>query len=631
MVWNVQFQFAGLVLVLVVAAMTLAQRRLNFVAERAFMRLLLAVTVSIVCDIASVVAINYRDIIGPLATEIVCKVYLFTILIVAYQATSFSAAEIKHVIDPFLGRILVTPLAVEIIVFFVFPLTIHVADDELYTQGAPVLFTYAFCIIYLLGTLTAVILLRKDINAKAQAAIYFWMGSWIAAALIQFLNNQLLIVSFAMALACVYMYCKLENPESRLDNSTNVFNGRAFSTILTEHIKKRVHKALITIVITDAGRVNEIFGNRALEGIVRDLSRFVDNIHHASLFRLEDNVFSVITRTGETAESILEALSNRFAQPWTVGEATVELNAAFSYIDDISRFADEDELEEVVHYFAKASTKRLTGNILYVNEDELAGRERNIRLKHALEWAFSNDGVEVYYQPIYNIREGRFNSMEALARVHDEDGNFIMPSDFIVFAEKNGLILKLGEIVFRKVCEFIQRMHVEEYGIDYIEVNLSVVQCMQEDMARILKNIMGEYQVPPYRINFEITETAIASSKATMDRNMNELINYGSGFSLDDYGSGYSNLSYVINLPLSIIKLDKEMVDSYFTSEKVKITTEYTVNMIHKLGMKVIVEGIETEEQFLAFKALGVEYIQGFYFSRPLARNRVLNFIQEWL
>ncbi len=631
MVWNVQFQFAGLVLVLVVAAMSLAQRRLNFAAERAFIRLLFTVTVSIVCDISSVFAINYREFIGPTATQIICKVYLFTILAVAYQSATFAAAEIKHVIDPSFQRLLVTPLVLEIISFFMFPVGIHVSEGELYTEGIPVLVTYILCVIYLLGTLIAAILLRRDISDKARASIYFWMICWIAAAVVQFLNNQLLIVSFAMALACVYMYCKLENPESRLDNATNVFNGRAFTTIMAEHIKKRSHKAVITFVITNAGRVNEIFGNRAFEIIVRSISKFVDNIPHASLFRLEDNVFSVITPTGEAAETALEAVFNRFNQPWTVGEATVEATASFSYIDDISGFTDEDELEEIVHYFAKASVKRTTGDILYVNDDELAARARKIRLKQALEWAYSNDGVEVYYQPIYNIKEGRFSSMEALARVHDEEGNFIMPSDFIVFAEKNGLILKLGEIVFRKVCEFIQRMHVEEYGIDYIEVNLSVVQCMQEDMARILKNIMGEYQVPPYRINFEITETAISSSKATMDRNMNELINYGSGFSLDDYGSGYSNLSYVINLPLNIIKLDKQMVDAYFTSEKVKITTEYTVNMIHRLGMKVIAEGIETEEQFIAFKALGVEYIQGFYFSRPLARNRVLSFIQEWL
>ncbi len=631
MVWNVQFQMAGLILVLVISAMSLAQRRLNFATEKAFIRLLFTVTVSIVMDIMSIIAINYRAAIGDVTCAVVCKLYLFSILTVAFQSAAFSAAEIKHVLDPGIEKLLFVPLIIELVSFFAFPIGIHINGSEIYTEGVPVLMTYGFCGVYLIGTVVTVLWLRKDINPKARASIYFWMICWIIAAVVQFLNNELLIVSFAMALACVYMYCKLENPEYRLDIATNVFNGKAFSAILTEHLKKRDKKAVITFVIKDIGRLNEIFGNKASENLIRSISVFMDNVPHVSFFRLEDNLFTVITDSGDTAENALDTITARFNAPWVLGDASVDVATSFSYLDDISLFEDEDELEYIIHYFAKESTKRQFGEILHINEDALAGRERKIRLKAALEWAFANDGVEVYYQPIYNIKEGRFSAMEALARIHDEDGNFIMPSDFIVFAEKNGLILKLGEIVFRKVCEFIQRMHVEDYGIDYIEVNLSVVQCMQDDMARSLKNIMGEYQVPPYRINFEITETALSSSKATMDHNMQELINYGSGFSLDDYGSGYSNLSYIINLPLNIIKLDKEMVDSYFTSEKVKITTEYTVNMIHRLGMQVVVEGIETEEQFLAFRALGVEYIQGFYFSRPLPRNRVLTFIQEWL
>jgi EAL domain-containing protein (putative c-di-GMP-specific phosphodiesterase class I) len=220
--------------------------------------------------------------------------------------------------------------------------------------------------------------------------------------------------------------------------------------------------------------------------------------------------------------------------------------------------------------------------------------------------------------------------MEALVRLRDDKGTMVMPSDFIEYAEKNGMILKLGEAVFRKVCEFIQRMHVDEYGIEYIEVNLSVVQCMQTDMARILKNIMGEYQIPPYRINFEITETATGSGKA-IDKNMRELLDYGCSFSLDDYGSGYSNLTYVVNLPVKIIKIDKLITDNYFVSEKVRIATEYTIEMLHKLGMEIVVEGVDSEEKYLAFKKLNAEFIQGYYFSKPLPKDRVLNFIQEWL
>jgi EAL domain-containing protein (putative c-di-GMP-specific phosphodiesterase class I) len=154
---------------------------------------------------------------------------------------------------------------------------------------------------------------------------------------------------------------------------------------------------------------------------------------------------------------------------------------------------------------------------------------------------------------------------------------------------------------------------------------------MQDDLAKTYMEIMSEYNVPPHRINLEITETAAVNSKTTLKENMNSLLAYGNTFSLDDYGTGYSNLIYIIQMPLHIIKIDRTLALSYMESLKAKTATEYTVEMAHALGLKIVVEGIETEEQYLAFKKLGVEYIQGYYFSKPLSKERVLSFVQEWL
>ena len=268
---------------------------------------------------------------------------------------------------------------------------------------------------------------------------------------------------------------------------------------------------------------------------------------------------------------------------------------------------------------------------LFIDDEELSERRRAFELQQTIEWALENDKIEIYYQPIYNIKAGRFSSMEALVRLRDENGNLMMPIDFIEFAEKNGMILKLGEAIFRKVCQFIRYNHIEDYGIDYIEVNLSVIQCMQNDLAREFKNIMGEYEIAPNKINIEVTETAAINTKKTLDNNMKELLEYGTSFSLDDFGSGYSNLTYVVDMPRSIIKLDRSLTLAYDSSDKARVATEYSVEMIHKLGLEIVVEGVETEEQYLNFKRLGVEYIQGYYFSKPIPSANVLDYVREWM
>jgi EAL domain-containing protein (putative c-di-GMP-specific phosphodiesterase class I)/GGDEF domain-containing protein len=631
MVWSIHFQFAALALTLIVLFMSSSEKHLNFTSEKVFFRLLISIILSIVLDLISVFAINYRDVLGPVWVQILCKAYLLSIVVVGYLSAQFAVAEIRYSFRRMWELIAIIPVAIELLVLLFIPIGIHVSGGKLYSYGFPVVLTYVLCALYFVVSVVAVTVLKKYISIKRRDAIYFWFCFWLVGALIQFLNNELLIASYIMSLGAVYLYCKLENPEYHLDMTTSVFNRKGFAMIMRENLDNNRHKSIVVFRIGDTGVISEIFGSRAVEDAMVLVARFADDIPDSVLFRFEDDMFVMIFDNPAQAERGMEKLLNRSMHPWELNGVTVEIPLFVSYLESTSYFNEVDDLEEILYYFADESTKRRPGSVLAINEAELANKRKIIDLQHALEWALRNDGVMVYYQPIYDIKEGRFRSLEALVRLKDEAGNILSPVSFIEFAEKNGMILKLGETIFRKVCQFIQRSKPERYGVEFIEVNLSVVQCMQEDLARTLKGIMSEYYVPPYRINFEITETAAINSQAALHRNMRDLMDYGSSFSLDDYGNGYSNLSYVVGLPVNIIKIDKALVGAYFTSEKVKIATEYTIEMIHKLGLKIVVEGIETEEHYQAFKKLGVEYIQGYYFSKPLPESEIEAFLKDWL
>lgn len=631
MIWNVELQFAALVLVLTVVFVSLGQKRLNFAAERSFTRLIIIVLVSIILDILSVFAINYRAMLGITPSNFVCKAYLVSLTAVGCQSAWFSVAEIRHSFRRFWVNITVAPVIVEIVYLSFRPIFIYKNNSSIYIYGSCVNITYLFSALYALAILAMVFVLRNQISAKRRNTIAFWVISLIVAAIIQYVFNSVLIMSFAMALSCVYMYMRLENPEYHLDFATNVFNREGFKLILSENLAFSEPRSLVAFNVSELAQVNEIFGARAVEDLIIKISEFADSIPNATLFRLDESVFALSFDNKETAETYVDKIVKRFKGSWEVGGITIEINTAVAFIEDITDFSDYDSLEEGVYYFVKESMNKGPMTVLYIDESEIKKRQHNIEITRAIDWAFKNDTIEVYYQPIYDIKAGRFTSLEALVRIRDENGTLILPGDFIEFSEKNGMILKMGDIVFRKICEFIQRMHVQEYGIDVIRVNLSVVQCMKEDVSTQLKDIMGEYQVPGYMIDFEITESAAANSERVLNNTMKDLIDYGSTFSLDDYGSGYSNLVNVIKLPVEVVKIDKSLVCSYFKSSRVRIATDGTIKIMHELGMKVVVEGVETEDEYLVFKNLGVEYIQGFYFSKPLPREKVLNFVQEWM
>jgi len=275
---------------------------------------------------------------------------------------------------------------------------------------------------------------------------------------------------------------------------------------------------------------------------------------------------------------------------------------------------------------AKTSGK---GSIVYAKNLDLNALRQEKAIEKAVENAIANNTIEVYYQPIFNTEKQCYTSAEALVRLKDENLGNIPPDVFIPIVERNGIIVKLGILIFEKVCQFIQKVNLKETSIEYIEVNVSVVQCMQRDFVDELIEIMDRYHVTPDQINLEVTETAATNSLAILQENIEKLHERGISFSLDDYGSGYSTLGYIHQLPFKIIKLDRIMVWDAFDNEKAGITLKFTVGMLKELKVRIVAEGVETEEQQVHLEGIGCDYLQGWYYSKAIPEREFVELIQK--
>ena len=243
--------------------------------------------------------------------------------------------------------------------------------------------------------------------------------------------------------------------------------------------------------------------------------------------------------------------------------------------------------------------------------------------------ALAEDRVVVYYQPIYSVNQKRFTSAEALVRIVDQDGKLVPPGVFIQVAEDNGLIIDIGKRVLEKTCQFYQNNDLDSCGLEYIEVNLSVAQCADAKLSEDYIGIMENAHIDPCRINLEITESTSVQEKQTLISHMNRMIGRGVHFSLDDFGSGASNLNYIMDMPVQIVKFDKEMIQAYFSSDKAKYVMEAAMHMIHGLGLEIVAEGVETEDQYRKMEEIKINHIQGFYFSKPLPEQEFLAFLHR--
>ncbi len=291
-------------------------------------------------------------------------------------------------------------------------------------------------------------------------------------------------------------------------------------------------------------------------------------------------------------------------------------------------------LESILSNMEYCSTKiegnPSNSNFLFIDEAMMRDIDHSMAIERALESAIREKRFDVVYQPIFSIKERKMVSAEALVRLYDPVIGNIPPDVFIPMAEKNGSILKIGNIVLTKVCEFISINKPENFGIKKIGINLSAVECMQENLNVQIASIMKRYGVDPDAVYLEITETAAVNSYERLRETMDGIIEVGTSFALDDYGTGYLNLDSIIKLPFKIIKIDKSLIWSYEENNNSHVILTHLIAMAKDLGMKVLIEGVETDDQKQLVERIGADYIQGYYFSKPLKPADFLHYLTQY-
>lgn len=626
---NIYTQCCGIVLLIVLAWFYQHQKKLHLNTGKAFFLTLLVALVSITMDALSIVTICNMDKLPLLFVELVCKTYLVSLVAMALSAVCYICTDIyskrlqyyKVVNANFVLGIILTVL------IYCLPISIYHehASGVAYTYGPSVLMAYIAAVIYLLMNLVFLVWKKDVIRVSRRKAMLFWMIIWIGAALIQFLHNELLIVGFAAAVGIMVLYIKLENPEVNLDRQTGLFNQTALTRYMRQLSYRSRHFSLVLLVLEHSFYKNI---SRESETVAEmEMINFITAVPGTMAFKTAGDEIMLLYETPEEAEHALHLLRKRFETGWGK-DASVFQRPFWIYLPDSTLIKDVKDLTYLIKHVRQNSKELIDNGFLQIDEKLAKDMYYAQEMEGVIFNAIEQNWITVYYQPIYSNKEDRFTSAEALVRITDEDGRVVPPYDFVWIAEKNGMMLRLGEIIFEKVCQFIQRENPEQYGIWYIEVNLSAIQCAYERFADNYIAIMERYGVRPDFINLEITETAAMGAKKIVLANMQKLIDYGVSFSLDDFGTGQSNLNYIVDMPVQIVKFDRTMINSYFENGKAKYVMDAAMHMIQGMELEIVAEGIETKEQYDTMRALDISYIQGYYFSKPIPEQEFLKFIK---
>ena len=618
---NIRFQLAALIFVAVILFDFLRSKKIPTVANKKFRVVIICTVINLFCDITTVYTITHMDTVPDTVNKIAHRALYISIAAVVQSFYKYICAldSDKGTENKIVSALCNLPFAAAV-ASALFLKIYFVCDNEkyAYSQGAAVVAMFFFVGILLLIIISTTVRIR----------ILCGVGIWITVCIIQYFVPNLLLTGLGISVMLLLVYLAFENPGEYTDHQTGCYNRFAFDSVLNEKMHSEKPFDIISVVIDELDAVITRFGYAESHRLMKEMADFLTSLSSKNVYVYRDDCFAFFSDNEGTTETVCCAIRKRLGGTWVLQGMPVAVSAHA----DVLRFPDfAHNCAEVNDILKYAGEHVESGKPVNVIDKKCAdGFKHETELVALLKNAVENDGFDVYYQPIYNLEKEKYTSAEALIRLSDT-GSFgqVSPDEFIPVAEKNGFITDIGNIVLKKVCRFISGNRINELGIDYVEVNLSGVQIVNSSLPDDIMAVLNEHNVPSHFLNFEMAETAETSNHMAV--NIHRIRSGGSGFSLEDFGKVGSGLSKITDNGFDIIKLDKSLVQPCLDRENKKagIILESLIGMIRQLGIEIAAEGVETEEMANELIADGVNYLQGYYYSRPLSEGKFLEFIKQ--
>lgn len=445
----------------------------------------------------------------------------------------------------------------------------------------------------------------------------------------------------------VIRFCNITKLQSKNDELyymayydvfTGLYNRNNFISTLTQWIAKaKKELAIIAVMFLDIDNFRTINDGQGIEvgdELVQVFGQYLKEFQNeqvlVSHFNSDIYCIALYDPCGNrSVEAIYNRIRERLKTPFILtGRQEISISISIGVAEFPEAAYTALELinnAEIVMFKVKNTGKNAIG---YFDAPIINQFIQEAAIENKLKDAIIDNRFVLYYQPQYSSYDNSLRGMEALIRWIDEDGTMINPMVFIPVAEQNGTIVTIGDWVIEEAVKQYAIWN-KKYGIDYImSINISSIQFHKFDFVDKLIDTLKSYDVNPSCIELEVTESVLIEEFDDIMKKLWDLREYGVRVSLDDFGTGFSSLSYLKGLPIQTLKIDKVFIDKLKEDEASQIITEAIVNMVEKLGFETIAEGVETKEQLDFLREIHCANIQGFLLGKPMPAEDMDDLLQ---
>ncbi|MFC3031588.1 putative bifunctional diguanylate cyclase/phosphodiesterase [Pseudoalteromonas fenneropenaei] len=418
---------------------------------------------------------------------------------------------------------------------------------------------------------------------------------------------------------------------------TGLLNRRSFMDALEVSISEaRSHHTPCTLLFIGLDRfkeVNDVFGpetgDRVLVSVAKRLRNSVRQLDMVCRYGGDEFVILLSHSNVDSAMSVAQKLSEKLRQPYVFNELTIEITASIgvAQLEEGTATNAATLLRNSAHAMSSAK-KTNVGSVALHSQQIQAAYLQKIELKHKLKQALKDGTLEVHYQPIVDCYSGKITKFEALARWHDAEFGVIPPGQFIPLAEEFGFIHLIGQFVLERSCRDLAEIHRAGFTQVSISINRSVNEFkVSNNQVEQVANAIAQAGIAPNSITLEVTES-IATNSYTWHI-LEKLRALGVQIALDDFCTGYSSLSNLIENQVDFLKIDKSFVDSLLADQAKQVMISGLIQIASQLGIAVIAEGVETDMQLQLLQRFGCHFVQGFYFSKAQRLDKCIAMLKQ--
>ena len=425
------------------------------------------------------------------------------------------------------------------------------------------------------------------------------------------------------------------------DSLTDVCNRFAYlermNALLesSAHLSHNVQHAVFFLNLDRFKQVNDTLGHSIGDALLVEVANRIQGMlkNKDILARYGGDEF-VITLTNiihpREAAKFAEKLIRAIEEPIIINGQEIFVSSSIG----ISIFpTDGNTTEQLVNRADKAMTyskENGRNGFSFYFDDLHTDTKRVLLLDTELRKAIENREFTLHFQPKIDVKKNRLIGVEALVRWQNDKLGFVSPGEFIPYAEETGLIIPLSEIIFELACESHKQMVNAGFTKIPIAINVSSIHFQQHSFLESIQRILEKNNTSAVNFEIEMTERTVMNSASETVSKLVKLKQLGFKLSIDDFGTGYSSLSYLVRFPLDVLKIDRSFIQHICSLDDKQAVVDAIIQMSHRLKMKVVAEGVESAQQVELLKEMGCDFIQGYYYSKPLPMNELLDFIQFW-